>query len=126
MQPGIARRRLMIHHADFGFALGRSLEGAVHVALGRHFQDFARKNGLLRLPYYDRHAVSPRLDKCAGRARYRPFLTVTSGSPHKFDLNGELSYLDVLTERFARTRWSTCAYRVSISTAKAASQPISR
>ena len=47
MQPGIARRRLMIHHADFSFALGRSLEGAAHVALGRHFQDFARQEWAL-------------------------------------------------------------------------------
>jgi hypothetical protein len=101
MQPGIARRRLMIHHADFSFALGRSLEGTVHVALGRHFQDFARQEWgletvLLRLTCGDPHVPMP-----AGWARDRTFLTVTSGNSHKFDLNRELSYLDVLTERFA-------------------------
>lgn len=101
MQPGIARRRLMIHHADSGFALGRSLEGAVHVALGRHFKGFARKKWGLETVLLRPTCGEPVVAKAAGWARDRPFLTVTSGSPVKFDLHGELSYLDVLTERFA-------------------------
>ncbi len=101
MQPGIARRRLMIHHADSSFALGRSLEGAVHVALGRHFKDFARRNWALETVLLRPTCREPVVAKAAGWARDRPFLTVTSGSWFKFDLNGELSYLDVLTERFA-------------------------
>jgi hypothetical protein len=100
MQPDIARRRLVIHHADFSFALGRSLEGAVHVALGRHFQDFARKEWALETVLLRPTCDDGFVPKAAGWARDRPFLTVTSGSPHKFDLDGELSYLDVLTERF--------------------------
>ena len=101
MQPGIARRRLMIHHADFSFALGRSLEGAAHVALGRHFQDFARQEWALETVLLRPTCADPAVAKAAGSARDRRFLTVTSGMPHKFDLNRELSYLDVLTERFA-------------------------
>jgi hypothetical protein len=101
MQPGIARRRLIIHHADFGFALGRSLEGAVHVALGRHFQDFAREQWGLETVLLRPTCADPVAAPVVGRAKDRPFLTVTSGSPAKFDLNGESSYLDVLTERFA-------------------------
>jgi hypothetical protein len=101
MQPGIARRRVMIHHADSSFALGRSLEGTVHVALGRHFRDFARKNWALETVLLRPTCGEPVVAKAAGWARDRPFLTVTSGSPVKFDLTGELSYLDVLTERFA-------------------------
>ena len=101
MQPGIARRRLMIHHADASFALGRSLEGTVHVALGRHFQDFAFREWGLESVLLPLTCGVPVVAKGAGWARDRPFLTVTSGSLGKFDLNGALSYLDVLTERFA-------------------------
>ncbi len=101
MQPGIARRRLMIHHADFSFALGRSLEGAVHIALGRHFQDFARQEWALQTVLLRPTCRDSVVPKAAGWPRDRRFLTVTSGMPHKFDLNRELSYLDVLTERFA-------------------------
>ena len=101
MQPGIARRRLMIHHSDCGFALGRSLEGTVHVALGIHFQDFARREWSLETTLLQLTCEEPVVSKAAGWARNRPFLTVTSGSSYKFGLNGELSYLDVLTERFA-------------------------
>jgi hypothetical protein len=101
MQPGIAGRSLIIHHADLNFALGRSLEGPVHIALGRHFQDFARREWALETVLLPLTCEEPIVAKAAGRARDRPFLTVTSGSPYKFDLNGELSYLDVLTERFA-------------------------
>ena len=101
MQPGIARRSLMIHHADFSFALGRSLEGLVHVALGRHFQDFARQEWALETVLLRPTCGDPAIPKAAGWTRDRPFLTVTSGGPHKFDLNREVSYIDVLTERFA-------------------------
>ena len=101
MQPGIARRRLMIHHADFSFALGRSLEGAVHIALGHHFQDFAHREWALETVLLPLTCGEPVVPKAAGWARDRPFFTVTSGSSGKFDLNGQLSYLDVLTERFA-------------------------
>lgn len=101
MQPGIARRRLMIHHADCSFALGRSLEGTVHIALGRRFQDFARREWALETVLLPLTCGEPVVAKGAGWARDRPFLTVTSGSWVKFDLNGELSYLDVLTARFA-------------------------
>jgi hypothetical protein len=101
MQPGIARRRLMIHHCDSSFALGRSLGGTVHVALGRHFQDFARQEWALDTVLLPLTCGEPVVAKEAGWARDRPFLTVTSGQSGKFDLNGKLSYLDVLTERFA-------------------------
>jgi hypothetical protein len=101
MQPGIARRRLMIHHADASFALGRSLEGTVHVGLGRHFQDFVRREWGLEIVLLPLTCGEPVVEKETGWARDRPFLTVTSGGAGKFDLNGELSYLDVLTERFA-------------------------
>ncbi len=101
MQPDIARQRLMIHHADCSFALGRSLEGTVHIALGRHFQDFARREWALETVLLPLTCGEPVVPRAAGWARDRPFLTVTSGSSGKFDLNAELSYLDVLTERFA-------------------------
>jgi hypothetical protein len=101
MQPGIARRRLMIHHCDSSFALGRSLEGTVHVALGRHFQDFARREWALDTVLLPLTCREPVVAKEAGWARDRPFVTVTTGSWGKFDLNGKLSYLDVLTERFS-------------------------
>jgi hypothetical protein len=101
MQPGIARQRLMIHHADCSFALGRSLEGTVHIALGRHFQDFARREWALETVLLPLTCGEPVVAKAADGARDRPFFTVTSGSSGKFDLNGQLSYLDVLTERFA-------------------------
>jgi O-antigen biosynthesis protein len=101
MQSGIARQRLMVHHADCSFALGRSLEGTVHIALGRHFQDFAHREWALETVFLPLTCGEPVVAKKAGWAGRRPFLTVTSGSSGKFDLNGELSYLDVLTERFA-------------------------
>jgi GT2 family glycosyltransferase len=101
MQPDIARQRLIIHHADGSFALGRSLEGTVHIALGRHFQDFARREWALETVLLPLTCGEPVVPKAAGWARDRPFLTVTSGSSGKFDLNAELSYLDILTERFA-------------------------
>jgi glycosyltransferase involved in cell wall biosynthesis len=101
MQPGIARRRLMIHHGDSCFALGRSLGGTRHVALGRHFQDFARQKWALETVLLPLTCEEPVVAKGTGWVRDRPFLTVTSGSSAKFHLNGELSYLDVLTERFA-------------------------
>jgi hypothetical protein len=101
MQPGTARRHLIIHHCDHSFALGRSLPETVHVALGRHFQDFARREWALEtvlLPPTCRESVVP---KAANWARDRPFLTVTSGSGGKFGLAGESSYLKILQERFA-------------------------
>jgi hypothetical protein len=101
MQPGIARLSLMIHHADSCFALGRSLDGAVHVALGRHFKDFARQQWALETVLLRPTCREPFVPQSAGWAKDRPFLTVTSGSAAKFGLNGELAYLDVLTERFA-------------------------
>ena len=101
MQPGIARRRLMIHHADAGFALGRSLAEPVHVALGRHFQDFVRGEWAVKTIFLPLTCGEPVAAKGSLWPRDRPFLTVTSGREGKFDLNGELSYLDVLTERFA-------------------------
>jgi hypothetical protein len=101
MQPGIARRRLLIHHSDCSFALGRSLGETLHVALGRHFQDFARREFALETTLLPLTCEEPVGAKAAGWARDRPFLTVTSGSSVKFDLNGKLSYLNVLTERFA-------------------------
>jgi hypothetical protein len=101
MQPGIARRRLMIHHGDGGFALGRSLLGTVHVALGRHFQDFARQEWGLKAVFLPLTCEQAVIARGASWAKDRPFLTVTSGSLAKFDLNGEFSYLDVLAERFA-------------------------
>jgi len=101
MQPGIARRRLMIHHSDYSFALGRALEGTVHVALGRHFQDFARREWSMETALLPLTCRDPVAAKATGRARDYPFLTVTCGSSGKFDLNRELSYLDILTERFA-------------------------
>jgi hypothetical protein len=100
MQPGIARRRLMIHHGDSSFALGRSLGETVHVALGRHFQDFVRREWALETVLLPLTCGEPVVAKRAGWARDRPFLTVTSGSSSKFEVDGELSYLDVLTERF--------------------------
>lgn len=101
MQPGIARRCLMIHHGDCGFALGRSLGEIVHVALGRHFQDFVRREWALEMVLLPLTCEEPLVGKGAGWSRDRRFLTVTSGSSGKFNLNGALSYLDVLTERFA-------------------------
>jgi hypothetical protein len=101
MQPGIARRRLMIHHGDSSFALGRSLGETVHVALGRHFQDFVRREWALETVLLPLTCGDPAVAKSAGWARDRPFLTVTSGSSGKFEVDGESSYLDVLTERFA-------------------------
>jgi hypothetical protein len=101
MQPSIARRLLMIHHADFSFALGRSLEGAVHVALGRHFQDIARREWAVETVLLPLTCREPPVTRSVGRSQDRPFLTVTSGSSGKFDLNGKVSYLDVLRERFA-------------------------
>jgi hypothetical protein len=101
MQPGIARRHLMIHHSDCSFALGRSLGETVHVALGRHFQDFARREWALETVLLPPTCGEPVFAKAANWARNRPFLTVTSGSSGKFHLNGELSYLDILQERFA-------------------------
>jgi hypothetical protein len=100
MQPGIARRRLIIHHCDYSFALGRSLVETVHVALGRHFQDFARREWGLETVLLPPTSGEPVVSKTASWARDLPFLTVTSGSGHKFDLSGELSYLDILKERF--------------------------
>jgi hypothetical protein len=101
MQPGIARRHLIIHHSDHSFALGRSLEETVHVALGRHFHDFAWREWALETVLLPPTCREPVVAKVASWARDRPFLTVTSGSSHKFDLNGALSYLDILKERFA-------------------------
>ena len=101
MQPGIARGCLMIHHGDCGFALGRSLEEPVHVAVGRHFQDLVRREWALETVLLPLTCRGPVVGKGIGWSRDRPFLTVTSGSYGKFDLNGALSYLDVLTERFA-------------------------
>jgi hypothetical protein len=100
MQPGIARRRLMIHHADSSFALGCSLSGTVHVALGRHFQDLVRQEWGLKAVYLPLTCREPVVARHGGWAKDRPFLTVTSGSLAKFDLTGECSYLDVLAERF--------------------------
>jgi hypothetical protein len=100
MQPSIARRLLMIHHADFSFALGRSLKGTVHVSLGRHFQDVARREWALETVFLPLTCREPFVTRIAGRPQDRPFLTVTSGSSHKFDLNGKVTYLDVLAERF--------------------------
>ena len=91
----------MIHHNDCRFALGRSLGETVHVALGRHFQDFARREWGLETAFLPLTCREPVIGKAVGWARDRPFLTVTSGSSHKFDLNGALSYLDILKERFA-------------------------
>jgi hypothetical protein len=101
MQPGIARRCIMIHHCDSSFALGRSLGEPLHVSLGRHFQDFVRREWDLETVFLPLTCAEPAVAKSAGWARDHPFLSVTSGSSGKFDLNGELSYLDVLTERFA-------------------------
>jgi hypothetical protein len=101
MQPDIARRRLLIHHCDCSFALGRSLNGTVHVALGRHFQDFVRREWGLKAVHLPLTCAEPVAARSAGRASDRPLLTVTSGSWSKFDLNRQLSYLDVLTARFA-------------------------
>jgi len=101
MQPGIARRHLIIHHSDCSFALGRSLGETLHVALGRHFQDFARREWALETVLLPPTCGEPVVAKVASWARDRQFLTVTSGSGYKFDLNGALSYLDILKERFA-------------------------
>jgi hypothetical protein len=90
----------MIHHNDCKFALGRSLGETVHVALGRHFQDFARREWGLETAFLPLTCREPVIAKAVGWARDRPFLTLTSGRSRKFDLNGKLSYLDVLTERF--------------------------
>jgi len=101
MQPDIARRCLMIHHGDCSFALGRSLGKTVHVALGRHFQDFARREWALETVLLPLTCREPVVRKGVDWSRDQRFLTVTSGSSGKFDLNGALSYLDVLTKRFA-------------------------
>ena len=101
MQPGIARRKLIIHHSDYSFALGRSLRETVHVALGRHFQDFARREWALETVLLPPTCREPAVSKAASCMRDRPFVTVTSGSGGKFDLSGALSYLDILKERFA-------------------------
>jgi hypothetical protein len=101
MQPGIARRCLMIHHGDCSFALGRSLGKTVHVALGRHFQDFVHREWALETVLLPLTCEEPVVGKDARWSRDRRFLTVTSGSSGKFNLTGALSYLDVLTERFA-------------------------
>jgi hypothetical protein len=73
----------------------------VHVALGRHFQDFVRHEWGLKAVFLPLTCGEPLFAKGASWAKDRPFLTVTSGSSGKFDLNRELSYLDVLTQRFA-------------------------
>ena len=100
MQPGFARRRLVIHHCDHSFALGRSLGDTVHVALGRHFQDFARREWTLETVLLQPTCTEPVISKAANSVRNCPFLSVSSGSSVKFDLNGAWSYLDVLRERF--------------------------
>jgi len=101
MQPGIARRHLIIHHSDWSFALGRSLGETVHVALGRYFQDFARREWALETVLLPLTCGEPVVAKAVSWATDRPFLTVTSGASGKFDLNGACSYLDILKERFA-------------------------
>jgi hypothetical protein len=101
MQPDIARRRLIIHHSDCNFALGRSLKGTVHVALGQHFQDFARREWGLKTVRLPLTCAEPSVTGGAGWTRDIPLLTVTSGWWSKFVLDRRPSYLDVLTARFA-------------------------
>ena len=95
-----ARRLVMIHHSDCSFSLGRSLQGAVHVALGRHFQHVARNAWGLQTAFLPLTCVAPPAEKLAQPVADRSLVTATSGSAYKFDLGGDPSYLDVLTVRF--------------------------
>ncbi|GAC1614264.1 MAG: hypothetical protein NVS4B13_09050 [Candidatus Elarobacter sp.] len=99
MQKSSARQLVMIHIADCSFALGRTLPDAVHVALGPHFEAYAREAWGLETSHLPLSCPDPGPRAEHGHAP-RSFVTVTSGSPHKFDLRWTPSYLDVLRARF--------------------------
>ncbi len=98
MQPRDGCKRVVIHHADYCFALGRSIPGATHVSLTRQFTVLAEERWNLKTAFLEMSCLDPE----DASPRDCGFVTASSGAAHKFELAGTPSYLDVLRERFMR------------------------